>query len=159
MGTKRTEYAYALSILDQAVGAIVSTLERLEMMDNTYLIFASDNGGRSLPHIVLLHPVNALGQYIILTSHPLSIHPLILYPLNPPFLRPLTPTPPPPLGCYSAGGKNGPLRGTKGTLLEGGTKVDAFVYSPSLLDRSVQGTTYARLMHVSNGVVSDGVCE
>ena len=45
VGTKRTEYAYSLYVLDEAVGAIVSTLERLEMMDNTYLIFASDNGG------------------------------------------------------------------------------------------------------------------
>ena len=96
VGAKRTEYAYSLVILDQAVGEIVSTLERLQMMDNTYLIFASDNGG-----------------------------------------------------CYSAGGKNGPLRGTKGTLLEGGTKVDAFVYSP-LLDSFWQGASYDHLMHVSD---------
>ena len=129
VGTKRTEYAYALSILDQAVGAIVSTLERLDMMDNTYLIFASDNGGVPPHHT---KPHHAPSHYIFLSTT------YSTYQSSQTHL----------LGCYSAGGKNGPLRGTKGTLLEGGTKVDAFVYSPTLLDRSVQGTTYSRLMHV-----------
>eukprot|EP01034_Spumella_vulgaris_P027418 gene27418-34131_t len=52
-------------------------------------------------------------------------------------------------GCHSSGGKNGPLRGTKGSLFEGGTKVDAFVYSP-LLPAAAVGTSYAGLMHVSD---------
>jgi arylsulfatase A-like enzyme len=52
-------------------------------------------------------------------------------------------------GCHLAGGKSGPLRGTKGTLWEGGTKVDAFVYSP-LLPSSTWGTKYDGLMHVSD---------
>jgi arylsulfatase A-like enzyme len=85
-----------LSLLDGAVGAIHDTLVETGMMDNTYFIFASDNGG-----------------------------------------------------CYSAGGKNGPFRGTKGTIFEGGTKVDAFVYSP-LLASSQQGTQFNGLMHVSD---------
>ena len=51
------------------------------------------------------------------------------------------------------GGKNGPLRGTKATLFEGGTKVDAFVYSP-LLDKSVQGSSFGNLMHVSDWCVT-----
>jgi arylsulfatase A-like enzyme len=93
---KRRLVAYALNILDTAVGSIVNALERTGMMDNTYVIFASDNGG-----------------------------------------------------CYAAGGKNGPLRGTKGTVLEGGTKVDAFVYSP-LLSASAAGTLYNNLFHVSD---------
>ena len=50
-------------------------------------------------------------------------------------------------GCASAGGRNGPLRGNKGTLFEGGTKVDALLYSSSLAT-SMQGTSYAGLMHV-----------
>ena len=45
VGSKRESYAYALSILDGAVGAIVNSLEETGMMGNTYLIFASDNGG------------------------------------------------------------------------------------------------------------------
>lgn len=52
-------------------------------------------------------------------------------------------------GCYSAGGRNGPLRGNKGTLFEGGTKVDALIYS-KLLKSSQRGTTYSGLMHVSD---------
>jgi hypothetical protein len=65
-------------------------------MDNTYIIFASDNGG-----------------------------------------------------CYQAGGRNGALRGTKGSLWEGGVKVDSFIYSP-LLDSRVRGSVYSGIMHVSD---------
>jgi arylsulfatase A len=56
----------ALSLLDDAVSTIYTALDDKGISDNTYIIFASDNGG-----------------------------------------------------CYSAGGKNGPLRGTKGSLFEG----------------------------------------
>ena len=75
---------------------------------------------------------------------------------------PINTPPPPPLGCYSAGGKNGPLRGTKGSLLEGGVKVDAFIYSPQLLPSYNSGEgvgktagmgdggVYKNLMHVSD---------
>lgn len=52
-------------------------------------------------------------------------------------------------GCYNSGGKNGPLRGTKATLFEGGTKVDSFIYSP-LLSSSLAGTTYSGMFHVSD---------
>ena len=96
VGAKREDYAYALNLLDGAVGAIQDKLVETGMMDNTYFIFASDNGG-----------------------------------------------------CYSAGGKNGPYRGTKGTIFEGGTKVDAFIYSP-LLKESQRGKVYEGLMHVSD---------
>ena len=53
-------------------------------------------------------------------------------------------------GCYLGGGKNGPLRGTKATLLEGGTKVDAFVYSPILDGLGVTGRAVSDLFHVSD---------
>ena len=86
IGTKRTEYAYSLYIFDEAVGAIVSTLERLEMMDNTYLIFASDNGGKdklSQPPIThhrffsCLSPLSIIPSYVAQSSVDmpyLSIH-------------------------------------------------------------------------------------
>ena len=52
-------------------------------------------------------------------------------------------------GCYDSGGRNGPLKGNKGSLFEGGTKVDALVYSAALKS-SQQGTSYTGLMHVSD---------
>jgi arylsulfatase A-like enzyme len=86
----------SLSILDSAVESIVDALTDKGIMDNTYVIFSSDNGG-----------------------------------------------------CYGGGGKNGPLRGTKGSLFEGGVKVDSFIYSP-LLPAAVLGTTYNGLFHISD---------
>jgi arylsulfatase A-like enzyme len=95
VGTKRQEYAKTLNVLDQAVEDIVGALEDTGLMDNTYVIFTSDNGG-----------------------------------------------------CYKGGGKNGPLRGSKASLWEGGTRVDAFVYSPNLLKGATSRHTY--LFHVSD---------
>ena len=66
------------------------------MLDNTYIIFASDNGG-----------------------------------------------------CAASGGRNYPLRGQKGTLFEGGLRVEAFMYS-SLLPASARGKNFHGLFHVSD---------
>jgi arylsulfatase A-like enzyme len=95
-GTHRRLYAATLNMLDSAVGKVKDALEEKGMLDNTYIIFASDNGG-----------------------------------------------------CYLGGGKNAPLRGNKATLLEGGTKVDAFIYSPLMKDVS-GGTVYKNLFHVTD---------
>eukprot|EP01033_Poteriospumella_lacustris_P013076 gene13076-9365_t len=53
-------------------------------------------------------------------------------------------------GCYNAGGRNGDLRGCKGTLFEGGFKVDALMYGPSILPSYTQGVNYTNLFHVSD---------
>jgi arylsulfatase A-like enzyme len=65
-GKNRQQYAMSLSLLDHAVHKIYDTLDALGQVDNTYFVFASDNGG-----------------------------------------------------CYEAGGRNGELRGSKGTYFEG----------------------------------------
>lgn len=52
-------------------------------------------------------------------------------------------------GCYGAGGKNGPLRGTKGSLFEGGTKVDSFMWSPLLPD-AARGKLYTNMFHIAD---------
>lgn len=52
-------------------------------------------------------------------------------------------------GCVLTGGRNGDLRGSKGTLFEGGTKVDAFIYSP-LIAASARGSQYSSVFHVSD---------
>jgi len=94
VGKTRQEYAKALYLLDKGVGQIVDALDSAGMLDNSYVIFMSDNGG-----------------------------------------------------CMYGGGKNGPLRGSKGALFEGGIKVDSFIYSPLLGDG---GTIYNGLMHISD---------
>ena len=96
VGAKRQQYAMALMLLDNAVKQIYNALDARNQLDNTYFIFASDNGA-----------------------------------------------------CKFSGGKNAPLRGSKGTLFEGGVRVDAFISSP-LLPTASKGTTYDGLMHVSD---------
>jgi len=94
VGRKRRQMAMALSVLDSSVKSIVEAVDDAGQLDNTYIIFTSDNGG-----------------------------------------------------CYKSGGRNGPLRGNKGTLFEGGTKVNAFIYSTQL---KAVGATYGGLFHVSD---------
>lgn len=94
IGTQRKEYIKSLYQLDTHIGYLYDKLVDKGMIDNTYIIFMSDNGG-----------------------------------------------------CFYGGGKNGPLRGSKGSLFEGGIKVDSFIYSPKLKSG---GTTYNGLMHVSD---------
>lgn len=95
-GRQRQEYVKSLYILDKSIGQVYDKLRDKGMLDNSYVIFMSDNGG-----------------------------------------------------CFYGGGKNGPLRGSKGSLFEGGIRVDSFIYSP-LLPASTAGTVYTGLMHVSD---------
>jgi arylsulfatase A-like enzyme len=95
-GDKRQYYAMALSALDKAVKYIHDALYDVGMLENTYIIFASDNGG-----------------------------------------------------CFKGGGADYPLRGTKFTMLEGGTKVNAFIYS-YMISSDLRGTESDALMHVSD---------
>jgi len=94
IGDIRQEYVKSLYLLDKGVGQIYDALTNKGIIDNTYIIFMSDNGG-----------------------------------------------------CWYGGGRNGPLRGSKGALFEGGIKVDSFIYSPLL---SNSGTNFTGLMHISD---------
>ena len=67
----------------------------------------------------------------------------------------LTLTPTSNGGCYLGGGKNAPLRGTKATILEGGTLVDAFLHSPLLSSSIWQGKDFPHLMHVTGMLPTD----
>jgi len=95
-GVAQQEYYKSLSVLDASIKSIYKAMKSSGALDNSYIIFASDNGG-----------------------------------------------------CPTAGGRNYPLRGTKGSLFEGGTKVDAFVYSPLFADE-VHGSEYNGLFHVTD---------
>jgi arylsulfatase A-like enzyme len=53
MNVRRRTYAAMLSAMDDAVGAILRTLRDLNQIDNTLIVFLSDNGGggnRTSPH-------------------------------------------------------------------------------------------------------------
>lgn len=84
-GGMQQQYYKSLAMMDEAVKNMYYALDEAKQLDNSYIIFASDNGG-----------------------------------------------------CPSGGGRNYPLRGTKGSLFEGGTKVNSFIYSP-LLNEEMQG--------------------
>lgn len=92
----RRQYTLSLIILDHSIQRLVDGIKGRNQLFNTYIIYASDNGG-----------------------------------------------------CYESGGYNGRLRGAKGTLFEGGTKVDAFIYGPNLATSRI-GSRYKGLMHVSD---------
>jgi arylsulfatase A-like enzyme len=94
VGKIRQEYAKSLYLLDKGVGQIYDALNDKGILDNTYIIFMSDNGG-----------------------------------------------------CWYGGGRNGPLRGSKGSLFEGGIKVTSFIYGSNLKQK---GITYDGLMHISD---------
>ncbi|XP_075534849.1 arylsulfatase B-like [Dermacentor variabilis] len=94
----RTIYAGMVDALDQSVGEVLKALSDARMLDNTILIFCSDNGGQ-------------------------------------------------PWGSHTTRSFNWPLRGSKGTVWEGGTRVPAFVWSPLLANtRRVSN----QLMHVTD---------
>ena len=95
-GGMQQQYYKSLAMMDEAVKNMYYALDEAKQLDNTYIIFASDNGG-----------------------------------------------------CPSGGGRNYPLRGTKGSLFEGGVHVEAFIYSTQFLN-SVSGLKYTNLFHVSD---------
>ncbi|KAK7507327.1 hypothetical protein BaRGS_00001262 [Batillaria attramentaria] len=89
--TRRTKCGM-IAALDEAVGNVTSALKARNMLDNTLILFSTDNGG----------PVHH-------------------------------------------GANNWPLRGSKATLWEGGTRALAFLHAPKLLQKS--GYTYNGLIH------------
>lgn len=89
-------------MLDKFVERIKNALESTNLIDNSILIFASDNGAM-------------------------------------------------PIGDETGAGSNYPLRGAKGSLYEGATRVPAWLYSP-LLGHSLnsKGKSYDNMFHVTD---------
>ncbi|KAL1421918.1 hypothetical protein MTO96_022627 [Rhipicephalus appendiculatus] len=96
----RTIYAGMVDALDQSVGEVVKALSDARMLQDTVIVFSSDNGGQ-------------------------------------------------PWGMHTTRSINWPLRGSKGTVWEGGTRVPAFVWSPLLV--STRRVSH-QLMHITDWI-------
>ncbi|XP_077512471.1 arylsulfatase B-like isoform X2 [Amblyomma americanum] len=94
----RTVYAGMVDAMDQSIGSVFQALSEAGMLDNTVVVFSSDNGGA-------------------------------------------------PWGLHASRSFNWPLRGVKGTLWEGGTRVAAFIWSPRLRRNR---TVSHQLMHITD---------
>ncbi|KAH9370113.1 hypothetical protein HPB48_011280 [Haemaphysalis longicornis] len=84
--------------LDQSVGAVMEALYEAQMLDNSIVVFSSDNGGS-------------------------------------------------PFGFHATRSFNWPLRGSKGTHWEGGTRAAAFIWSPLLRKRR---RVSHQMMHITD---------
>ncbi|WP_154858529.1 sulfatase [Cyclobacterium xiamenense] len=65
---KNPTYAAMVARLDQAVGAVLKTLDSLDLADNTLVVFTSDNGG-----------VLSLSETLVTDNHPLRAEKFLLY--------------------------------------------------------------------------------
>jgi arylsulfatase A-like enzyme len=106
-------FAACVSHLDDSVGQLLQALERSGERENTVVIFTSDNGSPEKT-----------------TYGPAGGKPLSSAPKARPGQYP---------GKYTSGpgGDNGPLRGIKGTVYEGGIRVPAIVWWPGKLKPTV----------------------
>lgn len=90
----RSRYRRMVKVMDEGVGRVLSTLKRLDLAENTLVLFFSDNGPRK------------------------------------------------PYGAA------GPLRGWKGSLLEGGHRVPAFAWWPGHVDPGSQSSALTSTLDV-----------
>lgn len=97
---KRRILAAMIHVMDEGIGKVVKAIKDKGIMDNTIIMFLSDNGGKT--------------EDTFFTSNLQLI-----------FFR-LGPT----QGIHSTMASNHPLRGQKGGIFEGGCRVPACVYSP-----------------------------
>ncbi|KAH1011935.1 hypothetical protein HUJ04_001203 [Dendroctonus ponderosae] len=95
---RRRRYADVVSELDKSVGLVVKKLSDKGMLNNSIVLFLSDNGAQTI-------------------------------------------------GIYENHGSNYPLKGLKFTLLEGGVRGSAVIYSPLLRKK---GYINNRLMHITD---------
>ncbi len=123
----RKKTAVMLIMLDNIVARLVKALEKAKLMDNTIIIFSSDNGGQvsvKQHQYLLLGAVYSEEVFVVALQC---------------------------AGNHNGAGSNFPLRGCKGSLYEGSTRVPAFLFSHLLGHREgAMGQQFTSMFHVSD---------
>lgn len=116
----RRIHAAMVSELDSAIGDIVAALETEGLMENTLIWFMSDNGGliSTAPPPLGTTPAQITAQL----EQSLGVR------MSPRFMEFIR------VNANEGGSENTPLRGGKGSVLEGGTRVPSFVHWKGRLD-------------------------
>ncbi|HMR83707.1 MAG TPA: sulfatase [Niabella sp.] len=108
-------YAASIEQMDQSIGRIVSKLKAEKLLDNTMIVFISDNGGSISEN---KYPEVKDGKYPLL--HPSKRN---LYPKNSPL--------------QFIGTTNTPLRNEKGSVYEGGIRVPMIISWPAKISKGI----------------------
>ena len=111
----RRIHAAMVSELDTQIGRVIDALEKQQMLDNTLILFASDNGGLigdSPEAASVIRKIGKLGAFFFDRPAPISV------------LEEFAKF------SYDGGSDNGVLRGTKTSTLEGGVRVPALLWWP-----------------------------
>ncbi|KCZ87920.1 arylsulfatase B [Hyphomonas johnsonii] len=110
----RRVHAAMVSELDRQVGQILDTLEDEGILDNTLIWFMSDNGGLIEAPQSVRNMTDAERRAHLETQYGVPVSQRFLD-----FVR---------INQTEGGSDNGPLKGGKGTVWEGGTRVPSVVY-------------------------------
>jgi arylsulfatase A-like enzyme len=113
--------------LDQAIGIVLSIYKEQGMLDNTLVLFMSDNGGLILPGPEETH---TLIQKIGITADEWFDRPVPIPGLE--FIA---------ANALDGGSGNTPLLGGKGMATEGGVRVPAAIWWPSNLKKKASHPT------------------
>jgi len=127
----RRIHAAMVSELDDQIGRVIQALEKRDMLDNTLILFASDNGGLISDDVELASTIKKLaGLGTFFFDRPVPISTLEEFAKF----------------SYDGGSDNGILRGTKTSTLEGGVRVPALIWWP----KQISAGLHAEFISVSD---------
>jgi len=127
----RRIHAAMVTELDTQIGRVIDALEKRQMLDNTLILFASDNGGLSgdSPEgASVIRRLGTLGDFFFGRPVPISV------------LEEFAKF------AFDGGSDNGLLRGTKTSTLEGGVRVPALIWWPE----QISAGTYPEFISASD---------
>ena len=127
----RRIHAAMVTELDTQIGRVIDALEKQQMLDNTLILFASDNGGLrgdSPEGASAIRRLGKLGDFFFGRPVPMSV------------LEEFAKF------AFDGGSDNGLLRGTKTSTLEGGVRVPALLWWPE----QISAGTYPEFISASD---------